>query len=205
MTLLKICGMRSMADLECCRGADYLGFVVLSDSPRCLDLDAAAGLMSCCDRPRVAVTTETRPPLLRKMLRALEPDVLQLHSPLDRGVVESVRDLGVPLWGMVTVRHGLKMERKALSSLQALVLDSPGPRAGGSGQVHDWTISAGLCREVAPLLTVLAGGLRPENVRQAIDTVRPFAVDVSSGVEGKGGKDPSRVSEMMAVVRGEED
>jgi phosphoribosylanthranilate isomerase len=205
MTRLKICGMRSMADLECCRGADYLGFVVFSDSPRCLDLAEAAELMSCCDRPRVAVTTETRPHLLVALIRALEPDVLQLHSPLDRGVLESVRDLGVPLWGMLHVRPGATVDHEALASVQALVLDSPGPRAGGSGQVHDWGLSRRLCQEIAPLPTVLAGGLRPENVLQAIDAVQPFAVDVSSGVEGAVGKDPSRVRKMIEKVRGEKD
>jgi phosphoribosylanthranilate isomerase len=139
------------------------------------------------------------------MARALEPDVLQLHSPLDREVLESVRDLGVHLWGMLPVCPGVKVDREALTSVQALVLDSPGPRAGGSGQVHDWELSRRLCQEIAPLPAVLAGGLRPENVRQAMSVVRPFAVDVSSGVEGTGGKDPLRVREMLSKVRGDED
>jgi phosphoribosylanthranilate isomerase len=203
MTRLKICGMRTRADLESCRGADYLGFVVLTDSPRCLDLTAAADLMSSCDNLRVAVTTEARPPMISALVRALEPDVLQLHSPLDRGLLESVGDLGVPMWGMVTVRPGMKVDVGALASIRALVLDSPGPRAGGSGRVHDWSVSRSIRDQVYPLPVVLAGGIGPTNAREAIGTVAPFALDVSSGVEGKGRKDPLLVKELIETVKGE--
>ena len=60
MTKLKLCGIRTIADLEVCRNADYLGFVVLSDSPRNLEVRRAKELMSVCEGKRVAVTTERR-------------------------------------------------------------------------------------------------------------------------------------------------
>jgi phosphoribosylanthranilate isomerase len=202
MTELKLCGMRSAEDLDTCRKADYLGFVVLSDSPRCLEIERARELMSVCERPRVAVTTETRPQALAGILRSLEPDVLQLHSPLDPGLLSIMADHGVPIWGMLTVRPGAAVDRLALPYLQALLLDSPGPRAGGNGQVHDWTLSLALRKEVEPLPVVLAGGLNAENVRQAVEAVRPSAVDISTGAEERGRKDPRRVMMIMDALRG---
>ncbi len=202
MTAVKICGMRRPADLECCRQADYLGFVVLTDSPRNLELETAKGLMSCCGNLRVAVTTERRPRELERIARYLEPDVLQLHSPLDPGLLERVKGLEVPVWGMLPVRPGVGIELGTLKGIKALVLDSPGKRAGGSGAVHDWTLSRRIREMVSPTSVVLAGGLRPENVLRAVAEVRPFAVDVSSGVEGNDRKDPFKVQELIRKVKG---
>jgi phosphoribosylanthranilate isomerase len=111
-------------------------------------------------------------------------------------------DHGVPIWGMLTVRPGAAVDRLALPYLQALLLDSPGPRAGGNGQVHDWTLSLALRKEVEPLPVVLAGGLNAENVRQAVEAVRPSAVDISTGAEERGRKDPRRVMMIMDALRG---
>lgn len=204
MTGLKLCGMRTAEDLEACRGADYLGFVVLSDSPRCLALDRARDLMSVCDRPRVAVTTEKRPQALESIVRSLDPDLLQIHSPLDTGLLSRLAGLGVPLWGMLPVRPDAAVDRTALPYLEALLLDSPGPRAGGNGRVHDWELSRILSREAEPLPVVLAGGLRAENVRQAIEAVRPFAVDISTGAEDRGRKDLRKVMMIMESMKGAE-
>ena len=203
MTRLKICGMRRPEDLEACRGADYLGFVVLADSPRCLDLRAAKELMSVCDGRRVVVTTETRPDLLEHMVGMLEPDVLQLHVPLEPALLRSTAGLGVPVWGMMPVRPGAVPDAGSLAMVQALVLDSPGPRAGGNGLAHDWTLSRRLRERISPLPAVLAGGIGPGNARQAMEMVQPFALDVSSGVERGGGKDRFMVKTLIEAVKGE--
>jgi phosphoribosylanthranilate isomerase len=202
MTDLKICGMRSVDDLEACRGADYLGFVVLTDSPRRLEIDRARELMSVCGGRRVAVTTERRPEVLESMVRTLEPDVLQLHSPLDRGLLSELSDAGVPLWGMLPVRPGMEVDVAALPPLSALVLDSPGPRAGGNGTTHDWSLSRALRDRVAPLPVVLAGGLNERNIKTAVEIVKPSVIDVSSGAEGTGGKDPRKIAMIIEAMRG---
>jgi phosphoribosylanthranilate isomerase len=202
MTKLKLCGMRTLEDLEVCREADYLGFVVLSDSPRNLEIAQAKDLMSVCDSLRVAVTSERRPEVLARAVRALEPDILQLHSPLDRGLLLRMADAGVPLWGMQTIRPGTEADRSSLPCLQALVLDSPGPRAGGNGTVHDWSLSRAVREAVVPLPVVLAGGLTAENVLQAIAAVGPYAVDISSGAEERDRKDPLKVDAIIEKVRG---
>lgn len=205
MTKLKICGMRTPEDLDVCRKADYLGFVVLSDSPRCLKVDRARELMPMCDVRKVAVTTERRPEALEDMVRRLEPDVLQLHTPLDRELLSKTADLGVPLWGMLPVRRDAEVDLPALSYLEALVLDSPGPRAGGNGTTHDWSLSRNLRQKVEPLPVVLAGGLDAGNVQRAIETVGPFAVDISSGAEENGRKDFRKVKMIMEAIRGDEE
>lgn len=201
MTAVKICGMRCPADLECCAKADYLGFVVLAESPRALELGSARGLMSSCDNIRVAVTTERSPRELKKLVRYLEPDVLQLHSPLDLELLIGVADLGVPIWGMLPVRPVMTVERDDIERCQALVLDSPGDRDGGNGLTHDWDRSRRIREDIAPFPVVLAGGLGPENVVRAVNTVRPFAVDISSGVEGNCGKDPEKVGRLLEAIK----
>ncbi len=202
MTKLKLCGIRTIADLEVCRNADYLGFVVLSDSPRNLEVRRAKELMSVCEGKRVAVTTERREDALADLVRALDPDVLQLHSPLDRGLLSRIAVLGVPIWGMLPVSPDVDVDLSALPFLQALVLDSPGPRAGGSGRTHDWTLSRFVRDRTEGVPVVLAGGLNAENVQEAIRAVRPYAVDISSGAEGSGGKDPFKVTMIIEAMRG---
>jgi phosphoribosylanthranilate isomerase len=84
----------------------------------------------------------------------------------------------------------------------ALLLDSrTADRLGGTGRTHDWTISRAVVAAVAPVPVYLAGGLNPENVRQAIETVRPAGVDVNSGVEdAHGAKDPAKVAAFAATA-----
>jgi len=201
MTRLKVCGMRSLEDLERCHAADYLGFVVMADSPNELGMREAAALMSSCGPRRVAVTTEARPERLRALVRALDPDVLQLHTPQYPEALRAAGDLGVPVWGMMAIGPGT-VGPPSLEGIEALVLDSPGPRAGGNGRPHDWARSGEVREALAPFPVVLAGGLGPENAALAIRTVRPYALDVSSGVSGEGGKDPEKVRELIAAMRG---
>jgi phosphoribosylanthranilate isomerase len=149
----------------------------------------------------VAVTTEARPERLRALVRVLDPDVLQLHTPQYPEALRAAGDLGVPVWGMMSIGPGT-VGPPSLEGIEALVLDSPGPRAGGNGRPHDWARSREVREALAPFPVVLAGGLGPENAALAIRTVRPYALDVSSGVSGEGGKDPEKVRELIAVMRG---
>ena len=201
MTAVKICGMRSARDLESCRRADLLGFVVSARSPRNLDLNVARTLMSSCDNLRAVVTTETDRTALKGLVSFLEPDVLQLHVPLDEGLLEFASGLGTKVWGMMPVASGAVIRRRLLEHCNALVLDTPGERAGGNGKVHDWSVSRELRDSVHPFPVVLAGGLRPENVADAIRNVTPYAVDVSSGVESGMVKDPEKVSRFIEAVK----
>ncbi|MCG7844032.1 MAG: hypothetical protein MIO90_01210, partial [Methanomassiliicoccales archaeon] len=90
---------------------------------------------------------------------------------------------------------------ECMAFCQALVLDSPGKRPGGNGTVHDWELSRRVRKDVSPFPVVLAGGLRAENVGEAISTVAPFAVDASSGVEGCCGKDLEKVERLLEAIK----
>jgi phosphoribosylanthranilate isomerase len=201
MTAVKICGMRSPGDLDRCRRADFLGFVVSTRSPRNLDLGTARELMSSCDNVKVAVTTETDRPSLERMVLRLEPDIIQLHVPLNEELLRFASGLGTKVWGMKHAVPGTTVEKDCLRHCQALVLDTPGERAGGNGTVHDWDLSREVRESVRPFPVVLAGGLRPENAAEAVRKVAPFAVDVSSGVESGAAKDQDKVNAFIDVIR----
>ena len=201
---MKICGVTRPEDIEAAEGADYVGFVVESDSPRALPLSKARDLMSVCDVGRVAVSALADVPGLAKVARTLEPEALQAHAPL------SAKDLRVladecqcEVWALVLIGDGRELPRaEELSRVaDAVVLDTRGERLGGTGRPHDWTLSAIISEKLRPHPVVLAGGLSPSNVKEAIAKVRPWAVDVSSGVEVEGRKDADLVKRFIGIAR----
>jgi phosphoribosylanthranilate isomerase len=151
---------------------------------------------------RVVVTTEPDPLQVRALTEALRPDVLQVHSLMTPSGLQILRKYVPEIWALVPV--GLGKERKRLMELtgscDGIVLDTASCRGGGSGKTHDWDLSAGL-RMTSPLKVVLAGGLGPENVAKAVRTVRPDVIDVSSGIERAGRKDPLLFSQMVSEIR----
>lgn len=196
MTKVKICGMTRATDIEMARSADYLGFVVGSRSPRNLGLDVAKRLMSTTDCKKVMVTTTADPDQVVEMAHYLEPDVVQVHNLMGPADLRKVADgFSGSVWALAPVGGGAEDERLSLirGSVHAIVLDTMSPDLGGAGATHDWTVSRRLRDAIHPSPVVLAGGLNTENVIEAIRTVMPFAVDVSSGVERQGLKDPELV------------
>jgi len=195
MTRVKICGMRRAEDVECASGADYLGFVVGSRSPRNLALEEAKELMSITEKRTVMVTSSADPMQVIGMANFLEPDVVQAHSPMAKQGLELIsRCFDGDVWGLIQVGKGGEEGRlEAVRACQAAILDTAVPSLGGQGLAHDWGVSRRLRDVAQPLPVILAGGLSPENVQEAILTVEPFCVDVSSGVESQGSKDPALV------------
>jgi len=158
-------------------------------------------------------------------------DVLQLHGSEDARYIGKLRRLlkpGTEIWKAVKIGGGswntacgdLHLNGELLSELEGdspehkdewlesyradrLILDTYiADRSGGTGQTFDWRLAQQLRRQTQ-LPFVLAGGLHPGNVRQAIEQVSPYAVDVSSGVEGDGIKDEAKVRNFIEAVRGE--
>jgi len=188
---IKICGMTTpdaiAAALEA--GADAIGFV-FADSPRQLTPEAAAQLARPArGRVRcVAVTRHPAQPALDEMLRVFRPDVLQTDEPDLAGL-----DLPSALELLPVVRDGAP----ALASPARRILFE-GP-ASGTGTASDWSAARRLAQRTQ---LVLAGGLHPGNVAQAIYAVRPFGVDVSSGVEARPGvKNPLKILQFIAAAR----
>lgn len=191
MTEVKICGIRSSAELEMAKRADYVGFIVESDSPRRLEPSVAKELMSKARQRKVLVSTCRDPARLESLCKDLRPDVLQVHSymsVIDINRLHSSLDLEV--WALFPVEDPLDAMR--LQVLEHIVdkvhLDSPSAQGGGMGITHDWELSRRVRSVIAPMGVVLAGGLTPDNVAKAVETVRPAIVDVSSGVEADGKK-----------------
>jgi phosphoribosylanthranilate isomerase len=204
MTQIKICGLKSGEEVEAAAEADYAGFVVASDSRRSLPIEEAKALMAVARPKRVLVTTCADPRTIESMARALEPDVVQVHSVMPTAaLVRLRRRLDCQLWALLAVGSGSENERMSqlMGNADAVVLDTASPAAGGSGLTHDWEISSAIRQAIAPTPVVLAGGLNPRNVSQAISRVRPAVVDVSSGVEREGRKDPVLIQEFFEGAR----
>lgn len=205
MTRVKICGVTNATDLQAVSeaGADAVGVIadVPVDTPREVNLATAADLTAAAP-PFLTTTLVTMPVETEDAVdaaRLVDPDVLQLHGDdLDATDIGYVRaEAGVKV--VPVVDHDDPDRAHDLDeAADAILVDSTTEEgAGGTGETHDWEATAELARElVSPV--VLAGGLTPENVAAAISTVEPFAVDVASGVEQRGGaKDHTAVARFV--------
>ncbi len=194
---VKLCGIRNEVDLEAAveAGADAVGFV-LTASPRQVSLPQATGLRRLLPDHvlAVAVFHDPTPELLRQADEEVAPDLFQSETSTLVGVPPA-RMLPVVVGGDDLGRDiELAM---GISSGEMIVVDSAA--RGGTGRASDWDRLSGLA---TPAKMILAGGLNPENVGEAVSTVRPFGVDVSSGVErSPGEKDPERMRAFVAAAR----
>jgi phosphoribosylanthranilate isomerase len=204
MTRVKICGMMRPQDVEASSDADYLGFVVNTGTRRSLTIEKARELMSTCSVPRVVVVTDTDAEALSELVSALEPEVLQISAAVSEGMLKKVKDdTGCELWAVVHVGNGNEEARVRMVKdvADAVVFDTYSPAGGGAGAAHDWSASSRLKTITKSRPAILAGGLDSDNVECAIRAVDPFAVDVSSGVEVNGAKDPGRIRDFIRKVR----
>lgn len=208
----KICGLRSGADVAVAvaAGADAVGFLcgLTHHSEDALDPDVARDLAALVPPyvNRVLVTQLTEAEEILALAEHLAVDTIQLHGLVDQQAAEAVQ---AEWYGRLVrvvhvsddLRAALDQAREAAQFCDALLLDSrSSDRLGGTGQVHEWSISAQIVAEVE-VPCILAGGLAPENLAQAIDQVRPYAVDVNSGVEDQAGtKDENRVREFIRLA-----
>lgn len=197
-TRIKICGIRDAvhARLAAREGADAIGLVFHAASPRHVDLEAASSIAAALPPFVAAVGLFVNAPVarVREALDRVRLDLLQFHGD---ETPEYCAQFGRPYLRAVRMAEGVDLLEWALrfSTAKALLLDAHVPgEAGGTGRTFDW---ARIPRELS-LPIMLSGGLTPENVGAAIRAVRPWAVDVSSGVESsRGVKDPARIVEFI--------
>lgn len=208
-TEIKFCGLTREEDVRYAieLGASYVG-VILASGPRLLTDRRAATVLH--DVPssvrRVGVFGDQTDEEIARIAGALRLDVIQLHGSPDATRVASVRSkTGAVIWPVVRVR-GVHLPAATIDLLRAsdgLLLDALVPGAlGGTGVALPW---AALSRELQPIRgttpIILAGGLRPENVAEAIAALAPDVVDVSSGVESAPGiKDHERMRAFRDAV-----
>jgi phosphoribosylanthranilate isomerase len=194
---VKICGITRAAEAGWCvsAGADAVG-LVFAESPRRLSPDRARRVAAAIPPflVRVGVFADQEPGFICEMCRLCGLQAVQLHG--DEPAARRGEYPPLPVIKALRMSGG-GPSRPPRFPADAWLLDSGGPeRAGGTGRTFDWKLVRGL-RLRAPL--ILAGGLNPENVAEAVRRVRPFAVDASSGVESAPGR-KSR-EKIMAFVR----
>ena len=202
MTRIKICGITREQDVLAVAhsGADALGLVFYEKSPRHVSVQQAAKLVHAVPPFITAVGLFVNPPVdyVRDVLAQVSLDVLQFHG---EEAPSFCAQFGKPYLKAIRVKPGVDLIQCAAryASAQGLLLDAyiEGTH-GGTGASFDWALIPGNL----PLPVVLSGGLHAGNVAEAIRQVRPYAVDVSSGVEAnKGIKDAAKIAAFIDEVK----
>jgi len=202
---VKICGITRREDAEAAVacGADALGFVFWPKSPRCVERIRAREIVASLAPGITTVGVFVNQPAdeVNRIATEVELDLVQLHGDEDGDYVRSIErpvikalPFSAESWtGPIALDDWLFKVR--------ILLDVHDPvRRGGTGRTVDWTRAAEYAKE---LDIILAGGLTPENVGEAITRVRPYGIDVSSGVEALPGiKDHSRLKALFEAVHG---
>ena len=202
MTKVKICGFTNAENARqaALAGVDAVGLVFYDKSPRHVTIEAAREIVAALPPfvNRVGLFVNANPSLIDEVLCEVALDTLQFHG--DETVNECmlydmpfIKSIGV------SSKTDLKKISNDFSKASALLLDSySSNNYGGTGKPFDWSLA---CVEI-DLPVILAGGLNPDNVAEAINQVKPFAVDASSGVESaKGVKDIDKIKSFISSVR----
>ncbi len=209
-TFVKFCGLTESASVALVPDGGAAGFVVdVAASPRNLSFERAAELVGAVPQGAEAwaVVVDPSAQLIHRIFDEIGVDRIQVHGPIPEGldfleIHHLVPSLPVPLPGAGLPPPALP----PAESFPRIHLDAAGgPLPGGSGVRPDWEICRDLVERAPGRKLVLAGGLTPENVAEALTAVRPWGVDVSSGVErSPGEKDPPRMHAFLAAVEGGE-
>ena len=200
--LVKICGIKTyeLLDVAIAAGADTVGFVHFLRSPRHVSIEELGGLISAArGRVESCVLLVNPDNSCVAEVAASGPDWIQLHGPESPHRVEAIKaEAGVqimkalPIGTAEDVTHVVNFVEVA----DRILLDAKPPkgadRSGGLGETFDWTLLGALDHSIQ---FMLSGGLTPQTVADAIATVRPIAVDVSSGVESAPGVKDKRLIE----------
>jgi len=203
-TRVKICGITNGSDARHAArlGADYLGFNFYAGSPRCISPLQARKIIRRLPGRVIAVGVFVDAPLRRVRQVAQEAGlaVVQLHGRESARQVTALANEFV-VWKAIRVRGKVPTAQlKKFRHADAILLDTfRRGQKGGTGRTFDWRLARAAKRAAR---IVLAGGLTPENVAEAVRRVRPFAVDVASGVEKRPGKkDVAKMRKFIREVR----
>lgn len=212
MVRVKVCGHTREADVAAsvAAGVDAVGVIVdvPVDTPREVDQETAASLFDAVP-PFVSGTLVTMPESAEDALSlvdSLAPDVLQIHGGLDGVEIEDVAarvDIPLIIGASASADAGATDDLASQAAIaDAILLDSRDESgAGGTGRTHDWDRATQI-RASLEVPVVLAGGLTPGNVADAVRTVDPYAVDVATGVEAAGGvKDHEAVQQFVREAK----
>jgi len=181
---IKICGITNSDDGQFAieHGADYLGFIFYDKSPRYIDpnlLKEWIGELRGIKKVGVFVNKPIDD--IISIVEICDLDVVQLHGEESDADIDKLKDFGVEIWRSFGLRSEEDVEEAAVCKADKILVDSiSASEYGGTGKVCDWKLASKLARKRD---LILAGGLNPDNVVEAIKEVQPFGIDVSSGVE----------------------
>ncbi|MCG7335192.1 phosphoribosylanthranilate isomerase [Sporosarcina sp. ACRSM] len=203
MTKVKICGLMESQHVKVAvdAGADAIGFV-FAPSKRRISIQEAKELAK--DIPshveKIGVFVNASIEELQQTYREVPLDFVQLHGDEN---AELIQEAGLPSIKALSVRSVEDVERASQYEADYYLFDTPGTEfRGGSGLTFDWELMNGA--GVSTDKVILAGGLKPDNVGEAIRRVKPYMVDVSSGVELDGRKDEQLIRAFVQAVKEEE-
>jgi len=194
-------------------GADALGLVgPMPSGPGVIDTDTARRIAARVPPPITAflLTSETTAPAIAEHVLSVGAGAVQIVAPVDPSELERLRTLLPAAIRRIQVVHvegpeALEQIAPTAPFVHAFLLDSGRPSApvaelGGTGRRHDWSISADFVRQ-SPVPVFLAGGLTAATVAEAVTTVRPFGLDLCSGVRTDGHLDSAKLTAFMAAAR----
>ena len=199
---VKICGITRGEDAQAAvsAGANALGFVFWSKSPRRVDVDVARRIVSTLPPSILAVGVFVDQPVeeVNEIGSRVDLGAVQLHGAED---VSYARMMTRPVVKALAIGAGVPPVLSTWPDAVTVLLDVHDPvKKGGTGRTIDWVAAAGIAEQRR---VILAGGLTPENVRDAMTHVRPWGIDVSSGVEREPGiKDHGRLKALFEAVHG---
>ena len=194
---IKICGITNSVDAHCAvdNGADLIGFIFYKDSPRYVPPNTARDIINKLPEgtTKVGVFVDESNENMISILQFCGLDTLQLHGQESLDQVKKLGKLSVIKAFAPRNMQDLNLLRKYKP--YTLLIDAPCQEHGGIGQTCDWELAQKISSQYQ---IFLAGGLTPENIATAIELVKPYGVDVSSGVEkDKGIKDPAKIKTLL--------
>ena len=200
MTKIKMCGLSRIEDIEAANAIkpDYIGFVFAEISKRRVSALEASKLKSKLDPDikAVGVFLDDKLDFVASMLNLGIVDVVQLHGSEDEEYIERVRQItNKPIIKAFIIRSKEDVERAERSTADYILLDG----GKGEGKAFDWSLLKDIKRPY-----FLAGGLNPVNASDAVKALKPYAVDVSTGIETDGVKDREKMTAFADAVREEE-
>ena len=196
MTKIKICGIRRTEDIEYINNLqpDYMGFV-FAKSKRRVDEKQAFDLLKnlSASIKKVGVFVDEDPVRVVEIAEKLKLDVLQFHGQENQKYINMFR--GYEIWKMIKINNTESMNKMENYTCSKFLLDNS---IAGSGEKFNWNLVG---EKVKGTSIILAGGLTNENVAKGIKQLKPYGVDVSSGVETNGFKDYKKIKEFIRKVR----
>lgn len=196
-TKIKFCGLRRDEDVKMAAslGADFYGFILTDRFKRYVAPEEVARLKQYVSSGKtVGVFVDESVDYVIGTAKTAKLDIIQLHGSEDDSYITEIKEkTGLPVIKMIKPLSENDIITARQSAADLILLDSG---AGGTGKVFDWSLAERLGRDY-----ILAGGLTPDNAHEAVERLKPFAVDVSSGVETEGTKDFSKMKAFAAEVR----